>query len=240
MTFTSNKVFNLGSAAFRQWKATHSHCQYIHGYNLTADVTFETDQLDDKNWCADFGGFKDLKVMLANTFDHKLVVAGDDPQLDLFKTLDTAGVAQLVILPGGVGCERFAEYVLNTADKFIDRVTEGRVRVKSVQINEHNDNFATCYRQSETDLFTTSFSQTDNNTSAVMLEDNHGVVAVIDSNQPEFNPDNTSEVSSVTDEPPLAEMPESSTPHPNPRAAPVGRNSGTKTKGGWFEGTTWG
>ena len=240
MTFTSNKVFNLGSAAFRQWKATHSHCQYIHGYNLTADVTFETDQLDDKNWCADFGGFKDLKFMLANTFDHKLVVAGDDPQLDLFKTLDIAGVAQLVILPGGVGCERFAEFVLKTADTFIDESTLGRVRVKSVQINEHGDNFATCYRQSEADLFTASFSQTDNTTSAAILEDNHDVVAVIDSNQPEVDSNSTSEVSSVVDDLPLAEMSEPSTPPPNPRAAPVGRNSGTKTKSGWFEGTTWG
>ena len=47
MMFTSNKVINLGSTAFRQWKSTHSHCQYIHGYNLTADITFECDELDE-------------------------------------------------------------------------------------------------------------------------------------------------------------------------------------------------
>ena len=80
MRFTSNKVINLGSAAFRQWKSTHSHCQYLHGYNITADITFECNELDERNWVMDFGGLKDLKKTLEHTFDHKLVVASDDPQ----------------------------------------------------------------------------------------------------------------------------------------------------------------
>ena len=217
MTFTSNKIFNLGSAAFRQWRSTHSHCQYIHGYNLTADITFETKELDDKHWVADFGGFKELKTMFEHTFDHKLVVAGDDPELELFKSLDAAGVAEVVILPDGVGCERFAEFVLNTADSFINISTEGRVRVKSVQINEHALNFATCYRAQET--LNVSISQSDSvatnvddTKDALVLEDIHGAVASVEP---------------------------SPAPAPNPNAASVGKTS-TKTKGGWFEGTTWG
>ena len=35
---------------------------------------------------------------------------------------------------------------------FVDEVTSGRVRVRSVQINEHGSNFATCYRNSNTPL----------------------------------------------------------------------------------------
>lgn len=148
MKFTSNKVINLGSAAFRQWRSTHSHCQFIHGYNLTANITFEANELDNKGWVADFGGLKDLKTTLEHTFDHKLVVAADDPEIELIRQLDDAGVAEVVVLPGGVGCERFAEFVLKTADTFIDEATDGRVRVASVQINEHGSNFATCHRES--------------------------------------------------------------------------------------------
>ena len=145
MRFTSNKVINLGSAAFRQWRSTHSHCRFIHGYNLTADITFEAEELDERNWVMDFGGLKDLKKTLEHTFDHKLVVAADDPQIDLLKQLDDVGVAEVVVLPGGVGCERFAEFVLKTADTFVDESTGGRVRVRAVQINESGSNFATCY-----------------------------------------------------------------------------------------------
>ena len=213
MKFTSNKVIDLGSAAFRQWRSTHSHCQFLHGYRLTADITFECNELDERNWVMDFGGLKDLKNTLAHTFDHKLVVASDDPQLDLFKQLDQAGVAELVILDGGVGCERFAEFVLKTADTFADEATGGRVRVQKVQINEHENNFATCYR--EGDEVKVSFIETQASTEPVQLEDIHGPIA--------------------TEAP--AEEP--TAPVQNPRAAPIG-NNGTKTKGGWFDGTTWG
>ena len=213
MKFTSNKVINLGSAAFRQWRSTHSHCQFIHGYNLTADITFECDNLDERNWVMDFGGLKDLKTILENTFDHKLVVAGDDPQLDLLKQLDAVGIAELVILECGVGCERFAEFVLKTADTFTDEATDGRVRVKSVQINEHENNFATCHRVS--DDVKISFVETQNSTEPVQLEDIHGPIATEKS------------------DPPAA-------PVVDPRAAPIGGKPSTATKGGWFDGTTWG
>lgn len=216
MKFTSNKVINLGSAAFRQWKSTHSHCQFIHGYNLTADITFECDDLDERNWVMDFGGLKALKTSLEHTFDHKLVVAGDDPQLDLFKQLDAVGVAELVILESGVGCERFAEFVLKTADTYADEATDGRVRVKSVQINEHDNNFATCHRVD--DNLKISFVETQGNTEPVQLEDIHGPIA--------------------TEE--IKEDEQPATPVADPRAAPIGGQPSTKTKGGWFDGTTWG
>lgn len=210
MKFTSNKVIELGSAAFRQWRSTHSHCQFIHGYRLTADITFEADELDERNWVADFGGLKDLKKDLEGTFDHKLVVAIDDPQLELLKSLDEAGVAEVVILPA-VGCERFAEYVLKKADDFINNATSGRVRVKSVQINEHEKNFATAYRQEvKVQSLTVSVEQSDSQ--PVVLEDSHGPVAVVEAPAPK----------------------EEAAP------APVQKQPSTKTKGGWFEGTTWG
>ena len=216
MKFTSNKVINLGSAAFRQWRSTHSHCQFIHGYNLTADITFECEELDERNWVMDFGGLKALKTSLEHTFDHKLVVAGDDPQLDLFKQLDAVGVAELVILECGVGCERFAEFVLKTADTYADEATDGRVRVKSVQINEHDNNFATCHRVD--DNLKISFAETQGSTEPVQLEDIHGPIA--------------------TEETKEVEQP--ATPVADPRAAPIGGSPSTKTKGGWFDGTTWG
>ena len=224
MKFTSNKVINLGSAAFRQWRSTHSHCQYIHGYNLTANITFEADELDERNWVADFGGLKDLKKTLEHTFDHKLVVAADDPQLDLLKLLDESGVAQVIVLQDGVGCEKFAEFVLKTADTFIDEATDGRVRVKSVQINEHDKNFATCHRTVEvSEGFKSTITQSDTKPSvkdsAVLeeyeegLEDVHGPIATEAPKEEEFK--------GSADQ-----------------AAPV--KPSTKTKGGWFEGTTWG
>jgi len=171
MRFTSNKKINLGSAAFRQWRSTHSHCQYLHGYNITADITFECKELDERNWVMDFGGLKELKKTLEHTFDHKLVVAADDPQLDLFKQLDAVGAAEVVVLDGGVGCERFAEFVLKTADTFVDELTNGRVRVQSVQINENDSNFATCYRNNKQEVTVQEFVTGATNSIDVKFEE---------------------------------------------------------------------
>lgn len=238
MKFTSNKVINLGSAAFRQWRSTHSHCQYIHGYNLTADITFEAQELDDKGWVADFGGLKDLKKTLEHTFDHKLVVAADDPQIDLLKLLDESGVAQVVVLQGGVGCERFAEYVLKTADTFIDEATEGRVRVKSVQINEHDKNFATAHRIEEvTEGFKTTFTSTDTKPSEIeAFEAGESRINIIGKNGNDGEHYDNKGLQDVHG--PIATEAKGQFKGSKDQAAPV--KPSTKTKGGWFEGTTWG
>ena len=140
--YTSSKQFELGSTAFRQWKADHSHCQYIHGYQLKTELTFGCQTLDDKNWCVDFGGLDTLKQTLRNHFDHTLVVAGDDPELDTFKELDKKGIIQLRIMTEGVGVEKFAEFVFKTADTFVDEASEGRCFVKCAKVTEHVDNWA--------------------------------------------------------------------------------------------------
>jgi 6-pyruvoyltetrahydropterin/6-carboxytetrahydropterin synthase len=145
MSHTSSKLIELGSTAFRQPRA-ESHCKYIHGYQLKAEINFACNELDKNNWVFDFGGLKDLKYIFRNQFDHTLVVAGDDPFINEFQELDKKGVVQLRIMPGGVGIERFAEWCFKTADTFVEEVTEGRVWVESVTVYEHDENFASYNR----------------------------------------------------------------------------------------------
>lgn len=146
--YTSAKKFGGFSAAFRQHRA-ESHCRYLHGYNLEFVVTFECDDdaLDSTNWCVDFGGLKALKGLLEASFDHKTVIAADDPQFPLFKEMQAAGIIQLVIMPA-TGCEKFAEYAYEVATQWlVDTGHSSRVRVRSVQVSEHGANSATYRRQ---------------------------------------------------------------------------------------------
>ena len=212
--YTSSKQIELGSAAFRQWKASHSHCKYLHGYQLKAKFTFGCKSLDDRNWCVDFGGLDALKQTLRDQFDHTTVVAGDDPELDTFKSLNEKGIIQLRIMDGGVGVERFAEWVFKTADTYIDEATEGRCFVINVTITEHDDNWA-------------SYSKTlDIDTTYVDEEGTKTVVINQDTIDPE--PETPA---------PEPEAPEASAPS---RGARVGPNV---TRGNFsdpFAGTSWG
>ena len=74
------------SCCFRQHRA-HSHCNLLHGYSLGFRFTFEAATLDERNWVYDFGDCKWIKSFLDDTFDHTLVIASDDPELELFKEL---------------------------------------------------------------------------------------------------------------------------------------------------------
>src|ERR1700674_695653 len=86
------------SCAFRQWRAS-SHCSKIHGYSLAIKLVFECDELDDRNWCVDFGNLGELKSNYEELFDHKTLVAEDDPELAWFKEAHTKGILDLVIVP---------------------------------------------------------------------------------------------------------------------------------------------
>jgi 6-pyruvoyltetrahydropterin/6-carboxytetrahydropterin synthase len=102
----------------------------------------------------DFGGLKEFKKWSEYMFDHTLVIAEDDPELETFKKLNEIkggfndqGLCDLRIVPA-VGCEMFAKMAY---DKMADLLANGNmrypvnsnVRVKSVEVFEHGANSAT-------------------------------------------------------------------------------------------------
>jgi 6-pyruvoyltetrahydropterin/6-carboxytetrahydropterin synthase len=130
------------SCTFRQHRAEHSHCKFIHGYPLAIELTFECETLDHRNWVVDFGGFKPLKAWLQSIFDHKMLVATDDPHVDLFKTMVDKELADIVFVPR-VGCEAFAEMIFGKAEHFlVDSGDYPRVQLASVKVSEHGGNSA--------------------------------------------------------------------------------------------------
>ena len=74
-------------------------------------------------------------------FDHTLIVAEDDPEVEAFKQMDSAGVAQVRVIPG-TGAEKFAEYIFHKIDEFVKSETFNRVRVIKVKFMEHGKNAA--------------------------------------------------------------------------------------------------
>ena len=144
--YISIKLFDGYSTAFRQWRATHSHCKYIHGYALKFKVWFEGD-LDEKNWVCDFGCFKRNRINeeLAKQFDHTTVVAADDPHIEIFKKMDKLGLIQLRVMKH-VGCERFAEWVYNLINDNIQKETDGRISVLKVESFEGGTNNSAIYK----------------------------------------------------------------------------------------------
>ena len=143
MTYYSTKTYghNIGlSCAFRQPNAD-SHCRFIHGYSLAFKFTFGCKELDKKNWAVDFGSLKPLKKWLEKTFDHKIAIDENDPEIETFKKLEEDGLAELSIMDG-VGAEMFAKHAFNFADSIVRADTNNRCYVESVECMEHGANSA--------------------------------------------------------------------------------------------------
>jgi 6-pyruvoyltetrahydropterin/6-carboxytetrahydropterin synthase len=147
--YTSTKLFDGYSTCFRQWKAEDTHCKFLHGYAISFRVWFEGD-LDYRNWVWDFGGMKRSKTKINGMspkdffewlLDHTTIIAEDDPYLDQFCEMDSEGIIQLRVLPA-TGCEKFAEYLYQTINKFLSEETEGRVKAIKVEVYEHERNSA--------------------------------------------------------------------------------------------------
>lgn len=142
------------SACFRQHRAT-SHCRFIHGYALEIELQFAAPVLNDNNWVIDYGSLKAVKAWLQDTFDHKFIVAEDDPALPLFRDMNEeksvgGKLVDLLTIPF-VGCEGFAEYVYSNVhfilvgqarDGLLQGGTDNNPFLESVTVREHAGNCA--------------------------------------------------------------------------------------------------
>tara|TARA_R110002050_G_scaffold271365_2_gene414795 strand:- start:108 stop:566 length:459 start_codon:yes stop_codon:yes gene_type:complete len=147
--YQSTKIFDGFSCVFRQWKAEETHCRFLHGYGVSFKVWFEG-ELDERNWVWDFGGMKRAKTLIDgmspkawmdHMFDHTFIVAEDDPFLESFQKMEGAGVAQVRVVPA-TGAERFAQYIFEKINPFVQEETNGRVKVMKVEFREHGKNSA--------------------------------------------------------------------------------------------------
>jgi 6-pyruvoyltetrahydropterin/6-carboxytetrahydropterin synthase len=147
--FKSSKLYDGFSTVFRQWRAEGTHCRFLHGYAVSFKVDFEG-ELDERNWVWDFGGMKRAKGSIDGMnpkqwfdylLDHTTIITEDDPYLEQFKQMDADGIIQLRVLPY-VGAERFAEYLFDKINKFVQEETQYRVRVSKIEVFENGRNSA--------------------------------------------------------------------------------------------------
>ena len=74
-------------------------------------------------------------------FDHTVIIAEDDPELQAFVQMGKAGVAQVRVIPA-TGAEKFAEYIYSNINEFVKAETNNRVKVTKVKFMEHGKNAA--------------------------------------------------------------------------------------------------
>jgi len=107
---------------------------------------FGTDNLDVRNWAADYGGLKELEKTLEDQFDHTLIVAADDPEMETYKLLEAKKMAKIVVLPR-LGCEGLSDMLYRYVNAIYipDYLGEGeaqRLWCYRVEVRETQSNMA--------------------------------------------------------------------------------------------------
>jgi 6-pyruvoyltetrahydropterin/6-carboxytetrahydropterin synthase len=137
---TATKIFR--DIPFAHRLARHQgHCRFVHGHNWTIEVTFQADRLDENGFVVDFGDLGWIKSWIATKLDHCLVIAADDPYLELFTEHDKQ-LWHLTIVPAG-STEALAEWIRLTLDTAAQQIYRERdVRIFAVELRESESNSA--------------------------------------------------------------------------------------------------
>jgi 6-pyruvoyltetrahydropterin/6-carboxytetrahydropterin synthase len=143
MSYISTKTYKqIAPVAYRQWRAD-SHCNKIHGYALSFHFEFTAEDLDARNWVIDFGSLRPLKDKLEEWFDHKLLVAVDDPLYNDFKNLEKLGLAKITEVEK-TGCEGIADFLYEYVNTIFlkDYGEDKRVWCTKIEVRETENNMA--------------------------------------------------------------------------------------------------
>jgi 6-pyruvoyltetrahydropterin/6-carboxytetrahydropterin synthase len=97
----------------------------------------------------DFGSLKPVKQWLCDTFDHKTLIAEDDPSLPFFKEMESLSLIDLIVVPA-TGCEGFAKYIYDNVNRILFEEgadlqggMDNGVFLATVTVREHGANSAT-------------------------------------------------------------------------------------------------
>lgn len=136
--YISTKKFIGYPCTHRQWR-DEGHCRFVHGYSREFTFWFKCKTLDEKGWVMDFGGFKEFKTFLDDTFDHTFLANADDPELPLFQEMHKKGIVKLVVLEN-VAMEGTSKFLHEKMNEYLNRKTNGRVWCFKVETRENEKN----------------------------------------------------------------------------------------------------
>lgn len=143
---TNSHIFE-SSKTFRNFPCSHrrhrhdGHCAFVHGYSRSFTFWFRCNERTENGFVLDFGDLKEVKVWLTERFDHTLLIDASDPLLDDFKTLEKKGACNLVVFED-VGMEGTCQYVFDFMTDWLQKTTDGRVWLHSIEVRENDKNSA--------------------------------------------------------------------------------------------------
>ena len=117
-------------------------CSRLHGHSWAITLTFEAKKLDDNGFVIDFGDLHFLNDWIDENLDHSTALKENDPMLKECEKLEKQGLLKILRVKCA-SCEGIAQFLYHTFQPMIEQKTNGRVRIKTLHLEEDSKNSAT-------------------------------------------------------------------------------------------------
>lgn len=115
-------------------------CALIHGHNWTINLTFACEKTDANGFVVDFGKLGYIKDWINKHLDHSCLFNEADPEKDKLLA-DYAKLFKTYLIPN-CSCEGIAEHLYGIFNPMVQKATDGRTWITSVEIEEDSKNSA--------------------------------------------------------------------------------------------------
>ena len=131
----------------RQVRDINTSCHILHGYSLTFTLTIATRELDERQWIMESVSIREeIDRWLFEHFDHKTLIAEDDPNLTVFEDLHQQEIISLVVLKDS-SSEAIPPFVFSHIGPWLKEKTNGRCFL--TEVSAHFSGSMTTSFQSE-------------------------------------------------------------------------------------------
>jgi len=131
--------------AAHRLKDHRGQCHYLHGHTWQVDIEVDCPESKD-DMLIDFGVLSNI----VKEYDHKLLLAVDDPLSQAFRDADgLKGIAQVVEFNGPPTAENIARDILSKVVQTVHRgVEDNLVVLTKVKVHETRNSCAECAEKS--------------------------------------------------------------------------------------------
>jgi hypothetical protein len=130
---------------FRRWKSPYPYDKRINPFNLTVKVVLESHYLstDGRVLNNEHDCIQQFTKLIESTWLNRVIIASDDPELLIFKAMETKGLMNLTILPD-VGNEAFSVEMFNWFKVWLTNSgLISQVDVRAVEVSEASNRLGT-------------------------------------------------------------------------------------------------
>lgn len=132
------KTFEGYHCSYRAWGSNNHQDKILHPYSLTVKAIFESHNADERVLHDNSDLMREFRKILDQTIHNTVIVAHSDPELPIFKALETKGLINLIALQNVSASQLSIEFFNWLKVWLINSNAIDEVDIRAVEVTEND------------------------------------------------------------------------------------------------------